>query len=41
MSKPYVSKERANQPVTASSLDAAIKHGRKRRESLLQAKTVA
>jgi hypothetical protein len=41
MSKPYVSKERANQPVTASSLDAAIKHGLKRRESLLQAKTVA
>jgi hypothetical protein len=41
MSKPYVSKERAHQPVTASSLDAAIKRGRKRRESLLQAKTVA
>jgi hypothetical protein len=41
MSKPYVSKDRADQPVTAISLDAAIKNGRKRRESLLQAKTVA
>ena len=41
MSKPYVSKERANQPVIASSLYAAIEHGRKRRETQLQAKTVA
>jgi hypothetical protein len=37
----YILKERANQPVTVSSLDAAIKRGRKRRETQLRAKTVA